>query len=145
MISIRKIGVIGRTYRNLNRYRQILTVFFRYGFDDFIELLRIDQYIEIGLQVISRKRRERVERLSRAVRVRMAIEELGPAFIKMGQILSTRPDLIPVDFIRELAKLQDRVPPFPLPIFAGLSGRKPENPPMNGSKNSMSSPWPQPP
>ena len=113
MISIRKIGVVGRTYRNLNRYRQILAVLFKYGFDDIVELLKIDQYIEIGLQVISRKRRERVERLSRAVRVRLAIEELGPTYIKMGQILSTRPDLVPVDFIRELAKLQDKVPSFP--------------------------------
>jgi ubiquinone biosynthesis protein len=112
MISIRKIGVIGRTYRNLNRYRQILTVLFKYGFDDIVELLKIDQYIEIGLQVISRKRGERVERLSRAVRVRLAIEELGPTYIKMGQILSTRPDLVPVDFIRELARLQDKVPAF---------------------------------
>jgi len=113
MISIRKIGVVGRTYRNLNRYRQILAVLFKYGFDDIIELLKIDQYIEIGLQVISRKRGERVERLSRAVRVRMAVEELGPTYIKLGQILSTRPDLVPVDFIRELAKLQDKVPSFP--------------------------------
>jgi ubiquinone biosynthesis protein len=113
MISIRKIGVIGRTYRNLNRYRQILAVLFKYGFDDIVELLKIDQYIEIGLQVISRKRGERVERLSRAVRVRLAIEELGPTYIKMGQILSTRPDLVPVDFIRELARLQDKVPAFP--------------------------------
>jgi ubiquinone biosynthesis protein len=113
MISIRKIGVVGRTYRNLNRYRQILAVLFKYGFDDIVELLKIDQYIEIGLQVISRKRGERVERLSRAVRVRMAIEELGPTYIKMGQILSTRPDLVPVDFIRELARLQDKVPAFP--------------------------------
>lgn len=113
MISIRKIGVVGRTYRNLNRYRQILAVFFKYGFDDIIELLKIDQYIEIGLQMISRKRGERVERLSRAVRVRLAVEELGPTYIKMGQILSTRPDLVPVDFVRELAKLQDKVPSFP--------------------------------
>ena len=113
MISIRKIGVIGRTYRNLNRYRQILAVLFKYGFDDIVELLKIDQYIEIGLQVISRNRGERVERLSRAVRVRLAIEELGPTYIKMGQILSTRPDLVPVDFIRELARLQDKVPAFP--------------------------------
>ena len=113
MISIRKIGVIGRTYRNLVRYRQILTVLFKYGFDDIVELLKIDQYIEIGLQVISRKRGERVERLSRAVRVRLAIEDLGPTYIKMGQILSTRPDLVPVDFIRELARLQDKVPAFP--------------------------------
>lgn len=43
----------------------------------------------------------------------MALEELGPAFIKLGQILSTRPDLLGVDFIQELPKLQDDVPPFP--------------------------------
>jgi len=110
MISIRKIGVIGRTYRNVNRYRQILAVLFKYEFDDIVELLKINQYIEIGLQVISRRRGER---LSRAVRVRLAIEELGPTYIKMGQILSTRPDLVPVDFIRELTRLQDKVPAFP--------------------------------
>jgi ubiquinone biosynthesis protein len=113
MISIRKIGVIGRTYRNLNRYRQILAVLFKYGFDDIIELLKIDQYIEIGLQMISSKRGDRVSRLSRAKRVRLAIEELGPTYIKMGQILSTRPDLVPVDFIHELSRLQDKVPSFP--------------------------------
>ena len=112
MLSIRKIGVIGRTYRHLNRYRQILAVFFRYGFGDLVDLLKIDQYIEIGLQMISRNRRERLEKLSRAERVRMALEELGPTYIKLGQVLSTRPDLIPVDFITELAKLQDEVPPF---------------------------------
>jgi len=112
MISIRKIGVIGRTYRNLNRYRQILAVMLKYGFDDILELLRIDQYIEIGLQMLSTKRGERVKRLSRARRVRLAIEELGPTYIKMGQILSTRPDLVPVDFIKELSFLQDKVPSF---------------------------------
>ena len=113
MLSIRKIGVIGRTYRHLNRYRQILSVLFKYGFGDLIELLKIDQYIEVGLQMISRKRRERVEKLSRAERLRMAFEELGPTYIKLGQILSTRPDLIPVEFIGELARLQDKVPPYP--------------------------------
>ncbi len=112
MLSIRKIGVIGRTYRNLNRYRHILTVLFKYGFGDLIERMRIDQYIEIGLQMISRKRRERLDKLSRAERVRMALTELGPTYIKLGQILSTRPDLIPVDFVHELSKLQDDVPPF---------------------------------
>ncbi|MDP3284557.1 MAG: AarF/ABC1/UbiB kinase family protein, partial [Desulfobacterales bacterium] len=113
MLSIRKIGVIGRTYRHLNRYRQILTVLFRYGFGDIIELLKIEQYIEIGLQMISRKRRERVEKLTRAERMRMAFEELGPTYVKLGQVLSTRPDLIPVDLTQELSKLQDEVPPFP--------------------------------
>jgi ubiquinone biosynthesis protein len=112
MLSIRKIGVIGRTYRHLTRYRQILAVFFRYGFGDLVDLLKIDQYIEIGLQMISRNRRERLEKLSRPERVRLALEELGPTYVKLGQVLSTRPDLIPVDFITELAKLQDKVPPF---------------------------------
>ncbi len=112
MLSIRKIGVVGRTYRNLNRYRQILTILFKYGFGDLVELLKIDQYIEIGLQFISRKRRDRIEKLSRAKRTRMALEELGPTYIKFGQVLSTRPDLVPIDFTTELAKLQDEVPPF---------------------------------
>jgi ubiquinone biosynthesis protein len=113
MLSIRKIGVVGRTYRHLARYRQILTVFFKYGFGDLIELLKIEQYIEIGLQLISKNRRNRLEKLSRAERVRMACEELGPTYIKFGQILSTRPDLVPVDFIKELSKLQDSVPSSP--------------------------------
>ena len=113
MLSIRKIGILGRTYRHLNRYRKILTVFIKYGYGDLVELLKIDQYIEIGLQVISKKRRERVEKLSRAERIRMALEELGPTYIKLGQALSTRPDLIPVDFIEELSKLQDDVPARP--------------------------------
>ena len=113
MFSIRKIGVIGRTYRHLNRYRQILTVLFKYGFGDLVEVLKIEQYIEIGLNMILKKRRDRLEKLSRAERVRLAFEELGPTFVKLGQILSTRPDLVPVDFINELSKLQDMVPPFP--------------------------------
>ncbi len=112
MLSIRKIGVIGRTYRHLNRYRQILTVLFKYGFGDLVDVLKIEQYLEIGLQMISRKRREQVERLTRSERVRMALEELGPSFIKLGQVLSTRPDLIPVEFVEELSKLQDHVPSF---------------------------------
>lgn len=117
MISIRKIGVIGRTYRHLNRYRQILGVLFKYGFGDLIETLKIEQYIEIGLQMISFKRRERLDKLTRAERIRMALEELGPTYIKLGQVLSTRPDLVAVEFVNEFAKLQDRVPPYSFDDF----------------------------
>ena len=112
MLSIRKIGVVGRTYRNLNRYRQILAILFKYGFGDLLERLKIEQYIEVGLQLISRNKRDRLAKLSRAERVRMAFEELGPTYVKLGQILSTRPDLVPVDFTREFSKLQDEVPSF---------------------------------
>ena len=130
MLSIRKIGVIGRTYRHLNRYRQILTVLFKYGFGDLLELLKIDQYIEVGLQMISRNRGARVERLTRPQRLRMAFEELGPTYIKLGQILSTRPDLIPIDLIQELSKLQDDVPAFPFKevrkVVESEFGRPPE-------------------
>lgn len=112
MLSIRKIGVLGRTYRHFNRYRQILAILFRYGFGDLVERLKIDQYIEIGLQMISRQRRDNVEKLTRAERIRLLFEELGPTFIKFAQILSTRPDIIPADVILEFEKLQDEVPPF---------------------------------
>lgn len=109
---IHKIAVIGRTYRHMQRYRQILTVLFKYGFGDLVDSLKIEQYLEIGLQMLSRKRREKIETFTRVERVRMVLEELGPTFIKMGQILSTRPDLLPLDLIRELTKLQDEVPPI---------------------------------
>lgn len=49
---------------------------------------------------------------STAMRLRLALESLGPIFVKFGQVLSTRPDLIPADYARELARLQDKVPPF---------------------------------
>lgn len=110
-MQIYKIG-IGRTYRHIQRYRQILTILFRHGFGDVIDTLKIEQYLDIGLNIISRKSKNNVEALSRAERVRMAIEELGPTFIKVGQILSTRPDLLPMDLVTELGKLQDSVPPF---------------------------------
>jgi ubiquinone biosynthesis protein len=112
MLSIRKIGVISRTYRHLNRYRHILAVLLKHGFGELVESLKIDQYLEVGLQLISKKKAPREEPLSRPQRLRMALEELGPTYIKLGQVLSTRPDLIPIEFTAELSRLQDSVPSF---------------------------------
>ncbi len=131
MFSIKQLGAISRTYKHLNRYHRILRVLFKYGFDDLIERLHIDQYLETGLQMINRKPREQLERHSRPVRLRMALEELGPAFIKLGQLLSTRPDFIPPKYLTELAKLQDNVPPFSYAkvktIIQQELGREPED------------------
>ena len=130
MFSIRKLGAIGRTYRHLNRYHRILRVLFKYGFNDLVDRLHIDQYLESGLQMINRKPREQIARLSRPERLRLVFEELGPTFIKLGQLLSTRPDLIPADYLDELARLQDEVPAFSLAevhaIFREELGRSPD-------------------
>ncbi len=130
MFSIRQLGAINRTYRHLNRYQRILRVLFKYGFNDLVDRLHIDQYLETGLQMINRKPREQLDRHSRPERLRMALEELGPTFIKLGQLLSTRPDFIPAEYLDELAKLQDSVPPFSYEevrqIFQEECGRDPE-------------------
>ncbi|MFH2047614.1 MAG: lipopolysaccharide core heptose(II) kinase RfaY [Pseudomonadota bacterium] len=113
MLSIRQISTIGRTYRHIGRYRQILSVLFKYGFDDVIEVLRIKRYLKFGLKFIPWKKDKKEEKLPKYERIRLAFEELGPTYIKLGQILSTRADLIHPDLVHELSKLQDEVPAFP--------------------------------
>jgi len=102
---------INRNIRSLKRYRQILGILIKYGFGHIIEQLNIDYYLELGKRIVSLGTISReLERLAPGVRLRLALEELGPTFIKLGQLLSTRPDIIPADYLKELKKLQDRVP-----------------------------------
>lgn len=130
MFSIRRLGAINRTYRHLTRYRQILRILFKYGFHDLVDYFHIDHYLESGLQIINRKPRKQIFRYSRPERLRMGLEELGPTFIKLGQLLSTRPDFIPPDYLDELLKLQDNVPPFSYEevqkIFREEQGKDPD-------------------
>jgi ubiquinone biosynthesis protein len=69
MLSIRKIGVISRTYRHLNRYRHILAVLLKHGFGELVESLRIDQYLEVGLQMISKRNQDFEHRRARCRRL----------------------------------------------------------------------------
>ena len=107
-----QVSKLTRTYHNIKRYRQILTILLRYGFDDVLGRLKIDYYIQLGKKIIPKFKAQEIENKTTAERLRLALEELGPTFIKLGQMLSVRPDLIPENFIRELQKLQDEVPAF---------------------------------
>ncbi len=86
-----KANILRRTYRHVRLYRQILSVIIRYGFGDILDRVPLRKSLEARVRAVSGKPIEGLERLTRAERVRLAMEELGPTFIKLGQILSTRP------------------------------------------------------
>jgi len=97
--------------RSLRRVRQVVRVLIGYGFESLIEHLHFTQFMTYGSRLFRRSGGE-LARLSPAERMRLALEELGPTFIKLGQLLSTRPDIIPKNYLEEFSKLQDQVPGF---------------------------------
>ncbi len=113
-----RLSRLPRAYSGLRRYRQILTVLIKYGFGDLLGRLKVRHPL-LGRLPRLRAVRE-LEDLSRPERLRLAFEELGPTFIKLGQLLSLRPDLLPSEYAAELAKLQDEAAPI---SFAQIKGK----------------------
>lgn len=98
--------------RVLARLIQIQRVLVRHGLDEFVVETHLYRPLRFVFMASPWTWFERRKAATRGERLRLALEELGPIFIKLGQALSTRRDLLPPDIAEELAKLQDRVPPF---------------------------------
>lgn len=107
------VNNIAQRIRNVNRLRQLLNVLAKYGFGYIVDRLNIDQNL-VGRKIIKTAAAKKLDvfDLPVSVRIRKIMEELGPTFIKLGQVLSIRPDLIPLEFCQELEKLQNEVPAF---------------------------------
>jgi ubiquinone biosynthesis protein len=99
-------------YRQFSRLLKISAILSRYRLDEFLEATHLYRPMRL-LRVIAPWGRRNVADSPRGERLRLALNEMGPIFVKFGQILSTRRDMIPIDIADELALLQDRVTPFP--------------------------------
>ncbi|MBL6976395.1 MAG: ubiquinone biosynthesis protein UbiB, partial [Deltaproteobacteria bacterium] len=98
--------------RDLGRIRRIAGVLVRHGFDDVAARLGWVGRLRTLWLALRRRRSDREPRVPVEQRIRLALEELGPTFIKLGQMMGTRPDLVPMSLVMELKKLHDEVPPF---------------------------------
>lgn len=101
---------IARTYRSLQRLRQILQVLAKHGFGHLIDRMRLRRYLPLAGRIT--RKPPPAEEVLGAKRVRLVLQELGPTFVKLGQMLSNRPDLLPESYLQEFRLLQDRVAPF---------------------------------
>ncbi len=97
----------------INRYREIAMQFSKSGLGFLIEEIGLDRVISLPKRILLRQQNDEVLEKTYAERIRIFIEEMGTTFIKLGQIASTRGDLLPPDLIKELEKLQSHVAPFP--------------------------------
>ena len=101
------------TYKNVNRAKEIINVFLKYGFGRIIDQIHFQRFIPLRTRIKTFGQWPALKGPTVPERLRMAFSELGPTFIKLGQLLSARPDLITKPFADEFKKLQDEVPPFP--------------------------------
>jgi len=98
--------------QHVQRFRTIIAVFLKYGYEDLAQRLPLPSALRLPFRKI-RQTQQEISLASGPERLRRAFEELGPAFVKLGQLLSTRSLLLPPPFIAELSKLHDQVPPIP--------------------------------
>ena len=105
----------GSALRNAARLRTIASVFARYGFQNVVERIRLERFLGrfVGRFVVERLSGIDADQYTPAERLRMAFEELGPTFVKLGQLLATRPDLIPEEFVEEFKRLHDQAATLP--------------------------------
>lgn len=97
--------------RDLSRLHDIASILIRYGWGDFVRVLGIGTALERAGRILHwHAQPSEISQLEPAIRVRLALEELGPTFVKLGQVLATRVDLLPPAWIVELEKLQSNVP-----------------------------------
>jgi len=98
--------------RSIRRYREIFSVLIKYGFEEILNRLHVQDFPNLIKKYLIKRSGKEFIGTPRQTRLRLAIEELGPTFIKLGQMLSTRPDLIPSAYIDEFQKLQHSVSTF---------------------------------
>lgn len=101
------------TYRSVGRVREIINVFLKHGFGRIIDQIHFQRFIPLRTRLKTFGQWPSLKGPTVPERLRMAFTELGPSFIKLAQLLSSRPDLITKSFSNEFKKLQDEVPPFP--------------------------------
>ena len=107
----RRFRRIGRAVEHAQRYRVIVGTFLKYGYKDLVERLPLQGVVRWTFRIPAPESEE-IRQLSQARRLRHAFEELGPTFVKLGQVLSTRTHLISKSMVEELAQLHDQVPPI---------------------------------
>ena len=104
--------LFNNTIENIGRIRKLVEVIAKYGFEDLLENTGLSKILTSKKKAIGQYSEEKQFTHSRWERIRLIMEELGPTYVKLGQMLSNRPDLVPEPLIKELEKLLDRVPPF---------------------------------
>ncbi len=105
-----------QTFKNIKRAREIIAILFKYGFEDVVINTPLKSLMTEKRKLKWKRDERSVFETSRWERLRMAVEELGPTFIKGAQVLSNRPDILPAELLEEFEKLQSEVPPFDFEI-----------------------------